>query len=77
MENQKDLLQSKVTWGVIIAIVTQVLQQFGITLDQYLDVGQLTNAIPDAISAILILYGNITRKHTIGSIAGVTISKSE
>ena len=71
----KDLFQSKTTWGILIAVADQVLQQFGIQLSDLVDIGQITNSIPEMVGIILAIYGNLTRKAPITSVAGKSINQ--
>lgn len=74
-EQGKDLFQSKVTWGVLIAVLDQVLSFYGIQLSDYVNIGVVTNAIPETIASLLVLYGNVSRKTLITKIAGFALSK--
>lgn len=70
MQN-KDLLSSKSTWGVIIALVLVPLaQQIGVDLGDY---DALAQTLAEITGGILFLVGQFTRKTTINSVAGVKI----
>jgi len=70
MKDEKDLLQSKITWGVLVPLLVMIAKQFG------LDLGEEQGWV-DGLSmlagALLILWGQISRVKRIGSVAGVKL----
>lgn len=68
MEN-KDLFQSKATWGAVFLLLNPVLNKFGITIDQE----GMVEAASTIVGAALFVWGQLTRKSGIGSVAGVKV----
>lgn len=65
---QKDLLQSKTFWGVLLTAVAQILSFFGVG-------GFATDGVATEIATffgvVIALYGRVAANTPIGSVAGV------
>lgn len=70
--DQKDLLQSKTFWGLVISGVAALCAQFGITVDQ-------ATWVNDAVvlaGLIMSAYGRIVAQKPVTSVAGLTTKKA-
>lgn len=70
MEGNKDLFASKTTWGVLLAIVGPLLvKYFGIDPD----LDALAASLAEATGLALALWGQLTRKKAIATVAGLPL----
>lgn len=67
---EKDLLQSKVTWGVLVPIIAMLASRYGLDLG---DQQGWVDAISGLIGAVLIFWGRVAAIKRITSIAGVKV----
>lgn len=67
----KDFFTSKTTWGAVALLISPLLRMYGLEVD--------TQVIADVAAGVigmgLVVWGQITRKKEITSIAGVPIKK--
>ena len=70
MNDTKDFFQSKTTWGAVFVILAPILNQFGITIENQ---EALTQAIITLVGFGMVVWGQLTRKSEINSIAGVKV----
>lgn len=71
-QDQKDLLQSKTFWGLIISGAAAILLHFGITVDQ-------TALVNDAVvvaGLVFSAYGRLVAKKPVTSAFGLTTKKA-
>ena len=66
----KDFFQSKATWGAIFVLLAPFLDHFGITIE---DQETLTQGIVTVVGFVMVVWGQVTRKKEITSIAGVKV----
>lgn len=67
---EKDLLQSKVTWGVLVPIIAMLTSRYGLDLG---DQQGWVDAISGLVGALLIFWGRVAAIKRVTSIAGVKI----
>lgn len=70
MNDDKDFFQSKTTWGAMFVIAAPILNQFGITIENQ---EALIQAIITLVGFGIFVWGQLTRKSEIKSIAGVKV----
>ena len=70
--DEKDLLQSKTFWGLVITALAAVCSQLGITIDQ---ATWVNNAVVVA-GLVLSAYGRIVATKPVTSVAGLTTKKA-
>lgn len=66
----KDFFQSKSTWGALFVLLAPLLNQFGITIENQ---EALTQGIITVVGFGMVVWGQLTRKTEINSIAGVKV----
>lgn len=66
----KDFFQSKSTWGALFVLLAPFLEQFGITIENQ---EALIQGIITVVGFVMVVWGQITRKSEINSIAGVKV----
>jgi len=71
MEDKKDLLQSKATWGAIILLVDLIARSAGFDIG---DQSMWVSTIVDTIGGALVLIGRFTAVKKIGSVAGIKVN---
>jgi uncharacterized membrane protein len=72
MDEGKDLLTSKTTWGALLLAAQPILSQFGIDID----VDTITTAIVNVAGIALFVWGQISRSKKIVSVGGVKLPQS-
>jgi len=68
--NNKDLLQSKSTYGILIMLLTPLLAKYGLSAG---DVTEIVNIAGVAIGGALAFYGRLKAKDKIATVAGFPI----
>jgi hypothetical protein len=68
---EKDLLQSKTTWGVLVPIITMLVTHYGFDLG---DQQGWVDAISGLIGALLVFWGRVKAIKRVTSIAGVKVT---
>lgn len=73
--DEKDLLASSTTWGVIVAVVVApLLRQFGIEIG---DQTVAADVLAQIAGGALALFGNFKRSQRIGSVAGIRLKRAD
>jgi hypothetical protein len=70
----KDLLVSKTTIGVLIAVLGPILVHYGLPPEM---AGEIVNLGISVVGGLIALYGNLTRSTKIGSVAGIKIGETK
>jgi hypothetical protein len=73
MQDEKDLLASKVTWGVLVPIIVMFAKQLGFDLGEQ---QPWVDGLSMFVGGLLILWGRIKAVKRIGSVAGMSINTS-
>lgn len=68
----KDLLQSKTTYGILIMLLTPVLAKYGLDAGM---VSDLVGILGGGIGALMGLYGRYKAQDAISTIAGIPLKK--
>jgi hypothetical protein len=73
MNDQKDLLASKTTWGVLIALLAPLLSKyFNFTPELQ---AMLSSDLAQIVGLVLAGWGQLSRKASITSVAGIPLNK--
>lgn len=75
MQGGKDLFLSKTTWGVLLLLARPVLGYFNLHFDDAA-IDAIAGTFANGAGVLLTLWGQVTRKEPITSIAGVALDKS-
>ena len=67
----KDFFTSKTTWGAIALLVSPLLRMYGLEIDTQV----IADVAAGGVGIALVIWGQITRKQEITSVAGVPIKK--
>ncbi|MEW6330220.1 MAG: hypothetical protein AB1560_02035 [Pseudomonadota bacterium] len=71
MNDEKDLLASKVTWGVLVPIIVMIGKQLGFDLGEQ---QPWVDGLSMLVGGLLILWGRVKAVKRIGSVAGLPIN---
>jgi hypothetical protein len=74
MQNGKDLFASKTTWGALIPLLMWVLSAVGVPIPD-IDEELTAQTLANISGGLLFLWGQLTRKAPITTVAGVPLPK--